>query len=81
MIYELWDDGLYAARCTPPDATLIPGHLMDRAGCHVVWVYDAKSDNDAMRALHEHMGWAPYVPMLDPDTGKPFEEDERLYDE
>jgi len=32
------------------------------AGTEKVWVYEARSRFDAMRAYNEHMGWAPWEP-------------------
>ncbi|HAM01970.1 MAG TPA: hypothetical protein DCQ30_07040 [Acidimicrobiaceae bacterium] len=49
--------------------------LTEGEGAVKIWETEATSYNDAKRALHEHMGWEPYKPMLRED-GTPYPEDE-----
>jgi hypothetical protein len=80
MLYELWDDGLYAPACGD-EHWLHCCHRKQEPGAKVVWSYEARSSNDAMRALHEHQGWAPYEPMVNPETGRPYPEDDKPFSE
>ena len=78
-MWELWEaeDGLSHA-FGPADS---PQHrqLLDESE-RLIWTVEAPSYNDAQRALHDHMGWDPYIPMLQ-DDGSPYPEDEAPADD
>lgn len=79
VIHDLYDDGTYLARC--PDTGHSPhcGHHLLAPQAKVTWSYNAKSRNDAMRGVAEHLGHT-FVPMLR-DDGTPYPEDDALFDD
>lgn len=80
MIFELWSDNTYMPRC-PSDGHLERcAHRLIDESAKLVWAYNAKSSNDASQALHEHLGYGPYKPMLQPD-GTNYPEDDALFDD
>lgn len=76
--WELWrsidDEGVTTTEFFP--ATSEKSRVMARAeGAVKVWETVASSTNEAMRLRNEHLGFAPYQPMLR-DDGTPYPEDE-----
>jgi hypothetical protein len=72
--WELWEDREGSTtffRADNENARLI----VETSGATLVWQTEASSSNAAHSALHKHMKWEPYQPMLRED-GTPYPEDE-----
>ena len=76
--WELWsgtaEDGTVSDAYFQADNDLAR-KLAIGEGLNPIWSTLARSHNDAHRALHAHMGWEEYMPMLRAD-GTPHPEDE-----
>lgn len=80
MIHELWSDGTYLRRCPDTGHTDLCGHRLIEPGSKITWTYNARTSNDAMRALFEHLGYEAYEPMKQED-GSNYPEDDALFDD
>jgi hypothetical protein len=73
--WELWENREECSSSFFPDSAMKARVMAMADGEVKTWETEARSSNDAMRALHEHRGWDPYQPMLRYD-GTPYPEDE-----
>jgi hypothetical protein len=74
--WELWQSEDETETSFFSASNLQARRMAEAEGLHLVWDLVAVGSNAAMTALHEHLGFEPYQPMLRPD-GTCYPEDEQ----